>query len=195
MIRPQAFQRQDARLVRDVVAGDAIAQEALFDRYVADVERLLYRLLGNDGDIADAIQDVFLQVFKHIGKLRDPAALKGWLRAITVATARKRIRSKARRRWLRFVRSEDVPDMPASEADDEVLAALRATYLILDGMSVELRIVFALRRLEGLELSELADACGVSLATVKRRLRKADDVFAARARRDPDLVDWVGPKP
>jgi RNA polymerase sigma-70 factor (ECF subfamily) len=197
VIRPACFQRDDAdlgddaELVRGVVAGELAAQEGLFDKYAPEVERWLYRLLGHDPDIADALQDVFLQVFRHLARLREPRTLRAWLRAVTVATARKRIRSKARRRWLRFMSSDELPEVQVHAADDEALAALRATYAVLDTMNVELRIVFVLRYLEQLKLEAIAEACQASLATVKRRLQKADEIFVTRALRDPNLIDWV----
>lgn len=187
--RDEAYLRDDARLLRDAVAGETLAQEVLFDKYSGDVERLLFRLLGNDSDIPDVMQEVFLQVFRHLRGVREPQALRGWIRAVTVATARKRIRSKTRRRWLRILPREELPDI-ALEADDDALAALRALYAVLDTMSVELRMVFALRYLEELGLAEIAEACEISLATAKRHVRKAEELFVARARRDPHLADW-----
>ncbi|MEZ4446314.1 MAG: sigma-70 family RNA polymerase sigma factor [Polyangiaceae bacterium] len=171
--------------------GEPEARRALFDRFADDVERLLYRVLGRDPDIADALQDVFLQVFRNLGRLRDPEALPAWLRAITVATAKKRIRARARRRWLRFLPQEELPEPSQAAVDEEVLAALDATYAALDTMSADLRIAFALRHVEQLELTDVAEACQTSLATIKRRLRKAEDLFVARASRDPHLVDWL----
>jgi RNA polymerase sigma-70 factor, ECF subfamily len=193
VIRPRAFQRpgDDEALVREAIGGDLLAREALFDRHGDEVERLLYRVLGCDPEIADAIQDVFLEVFRHLGRLRDPRAIRGWLRAVTVATARKRIRARQRRRWLRFVPQDELPEPEAVEAGDEVLSALEAVYAILDAMGTDLRIAFALRYLEGMELTEVAQACGVSLATIKRRLRKAEPIFVRRARTDPHLVEWM----
>lgn len=192
MIRPEVFCGRDlAALVEQARAGDVVAQEELYLRYAADVERVLYRLLGREQDVADALQDVFIEVLRGLEGLRDPRALPRWLRAVAVGTARKRIRSKARRRWLRFFAPEDVPEVSVNGADDEVLAALRATYAVLDTMGTERRIMFALRHLEQLELTEVAEACRVSVATVKRRLREAEDLFVARARRDPHLADWL----
>ncbi|MCA9620152.1 MAG: sigma-70 family RNA polymerase sigma factor, partial [Myxococcales bacterium] len=132
VIRPRAFQREVERLdaLSGLVAaareGVPEARRALFDRFADDVERLLYRVLGRDPDIADALQDVFLQVFRNLGRLRDPEALPAWLRAITVATAKKRIRARARRRWLRFLPQEELPEPSQAAVDEEVLAALDA---------------------------------------------------------------------
>ena len=58
-------------------------------------------------------------------------------------------------------------------------------------MSASARTLFALRRLEGWELAELAAAFGVSLATIKRRIGDAEKIFFARAERDPVLAGWL----
>lgn len=179
------------QLVPEALAGDVAAQEALFHRFVDGVERRLYRILGRDPELADVMQEVFLEVFRNLGHLREPAAMPGWVGQITVATARKKIRSRSRRRWLRFFPPEEVPEVEHVDEDDEVRAAMQATYRILDTMGVDLRIAFALRHLDQMELTDVAESVGVSLATIKRRLRKAEELFAARARRDEALVDWL----
>jgi RNA polymerase sigma-70 factor (ECF subfamily) len=73
----------------------------------------------------------------------------------------------------------------------EVEEALRATYRVLDRLPVEERVVFALRFIEGMEVAEVANACGVSLSTVKRRLGKASARFASWAKAEPALADWL----
>jgi RNA polymerase sigma-70 factor, ECF subfamily len=69
--------------------------------------------------------------------------------------------------------------------------ALRATYHVLGRLSADERIPFALRFIDGMELTEIADACAVSLATTKRRLSSAQKKFTSIARTYPELADWV----
>lgn len=192
VIHAAAFRRERplSALVSEAQRGEVAAQEALFHRFADQVERRLQRILGRDPELFDVMQDVFLQVFRHLGRLREPEAMPSWVSQITVSTARKQIRSRTRRRWLHFMPPEELPDVTEHERDD-VQAAMDATYRALATMGADLRIAFALRHLEQMELVAVAQATGVSLATIKRRLRKAEELFAARARRDPDLVDWV----
>ncbi len=153
-------------------------------------------MLGDGPDIADTMQDVFIQIFEGIRGLRDPSKLKSWIRCVTVMTARKRIRSRRRARWLTFwPHGSDELEAESHDPDDADLAALRATYRVLDRLPTDLRIVFALRFVEQMELTEIAEATGVSLATTKRHLRKAQDRFAAFARREPALGEWISPLP
>ena len=64
-------------------------------------------------------------------------------------------------------------------------------------MSDEDRILFVMRFVEGVNLREIARHTGRSLATVKRRIVKAREIFIKKARRDPDLVSlfWEGSSP
>jgi RNA polymerase sigma-70 factor (ECF subfamily) len=81
-----------------------------------------------------------------------------------------------------------------AEPDIEARQALRSAYQILAGLPAEERIAMALRRLEGMELTEVADACGCSLATIKRRLTRAESRFLARVQGHPALERWLADK-
>ena len=79
----------------------------------------------------------------------------------------------------------------ASPGDASGSEALRATYAVLEKLPADERIAFALRFVEGLELTQVAEACAVSLATIKRRLAKAEARFLALAGRQPALEPWL----
>jgi RNA polymerase sigma-70 factor (ECF subfamily) len=64
---------------------------------------------------------------------------------------------------------------------------MRCTYLVLNELPADERIAFALRFIDGMELVELAEACCTSVATVRRRLRRAEERFVRKARRYPVL--------
>ncbi len=62
---------------------------------------------------------------------------------------------------------------------------------MLDAMPVDQRMAFVLRYVHGATLVEAADACGTSLATIKRRLSRAEARFLDAVRGRPELVRWV----
>ncbi|MEZ4441330.1 MAG: sigma-70 family RNA polymerase sigma factor [Polyangiaceae bacterium] len=192
VVRPAAFQDTgQARLVEAAQEGQAQAQAQLYDRFAPHAQRVLLRCLGSSDELADALQDVFVEVFQCIGKLRDPAALKAWITRVAVYVARARLRRRARRRWLRLAAPDDLPEIESQEADPEVREALRATYRVLDGLPADERIAFALRVIEGMALREVAIACDCSLATIKRRVRRAKQRFAEEARGQSALRPWL----
>lgn len=186
-----AAPRDDAALVRGLMADDATARAELFDRHAPHVQRVLARVLGHDSELPDLLHEVFARALAQIGSLDDPSALKAWLTAIAVFTAREQIRRRMRGRWLRFFASEDLPEMPVVEAGEDVRESLRATYAVLERLGVDDRIAFALRFIEGLDLGDVAAACGVSINTIKRRLARAEKRFVGLARREPSLRDWL----
>ncbi|MGC4069471.1 MAG: RNA polymerase sigma factor [Polyangiaceae bacterium] len=180
-----------AALVAGLVEGSEGAAVALFHEYASLVERTVGRVLGVDDELPDVVQEVFFRALRSVHRIRDPQALTDWLLQITICTATDWIRKRQRRRWLVFrdpVQLEEPVGLPVDEAGRE---AVRATYAILDRLAIEERLVFVLRYLEGMELTQVAAACDCSLATVKRRLGRAMSRFEALAKREPALSPWL----
>jgi RNA polymerase sigma-70 factor, ECF subfamily len=184
VVLPMAFSGDDVALVAALREKHPGAQSEFFDRYAAHVERLVTHVLGFDRELADVLQDVFVSALRSLHTLEDPGALRQWLSRIAMHTARKVIRTRTRRRWLRlFTGPEDEKrwEPPAQGLDEDVLRAVRAVYEVLDELPADDRIVFSLRFVEGMDLPEVANACGVSLSTIKRRLQRAQRLFSAAA--------------
>lgn len=190
----------DFALIAGIRRGDAAAATAFFERYRGLVERTLVRMLGFDSELSDTIQETFVRAFGSMHLLRDPQALAGWLIQIAVFAARDLIRRRRRRWWLQLFSSRDemVEHTDSvgndTELDLEARQALRAAQTILDGLPVDERLAFSLRRFEGMELKEVALACKCSLATIKRRLVRAESRFSAEAYKHPALGKWLAEK-
>jgi len=185
------FAGDRAVLVAALARGEEGAAAALFHEYGTLVERTLARILGADSELQDALQEVFLRALRSAHLIRDPQALTEWVRRLAVFTAMDCLRSRHRRRWLVLVDPARVDRPLATVIDEPGREALRATYRVLDRLGAEDRTVFALRFLEGLELTQLAAACDFSLATVKRRVQRARKRFEAAAQREPALRPWL----
>jgi RNA polymerase sigma-70 factor (ECF subfamily) len=186
----RAPEQVEESLVRALCAGKTWAERAFLETQTAHVERILTRILGGHPDLDDLTQEVFVRAFERVDELREPLALRGWLTAIAVFVARETIRKKQRRRWLLFLPPEETPDIEIPAASPEARAALRAFYEVLGHLAIDARIAFALRFVEGMELSEIAEACDVSLATIKRRIKSAEADFHRLGRAHAALVDW-----
>jgi RNA polymerase sigma-70 factor (ECF subfamily) len=183
----------DCSLVAALRAGEVSAPAALVERHGAHVRRVLMRLLGSsDGgaEQADIFQEVMTAAWECIGRLHDPAALRAWLTRIAVFTARKVLRTRRRRRWLSFL--DEVSEVPTAWAGPELREAARAVYEVLDRMPVDERIPFTLRMLEKLDLQATATACEMSLATVRRRLLRAERRYHKLASEYEALGPWLG---
>jgi RNA polymerase sigma-70 factor (ECF subfamily) len=177
----------DAELVAALHRGDRVARTILVQRYEPLVERLVAGALGIDAEIPDVVQDVFVGVFEGIRGLKDASALRSWIATLAVFTARGRIRRRRRWRWIRFIAPEEVPEVPVHGPQGETHEAVRATYRVLDSFPEDERIAFSLRFISEMQLTEVAAACRVSLATIKRRLARAEKRFVEAARNHPAL--------
>jgi RNA polymerase sigma-70 factor (ECF subfamily) len=191
VVRALPFDGNAAALVQAMRDGRAHAVAAFYDQNVDAVHGLVFRVLGPDAELEDVVHDVFVRALESLGRLRDPGALRGWLFGITVRTVRIRIQRRMRRRWLRFMAPEDVPEVATSDPEAGLGEALQDVYALVDALPVDERIALVLHRVEGLSLEETARACGTSLSTLRRRLARAEEKFFARAKKRPALASWV----
>jgi RNA polymerase sigma-70 factor (ECF subfamily) len=170
----------DDTLARAGMAGHAWAQREIWYRFAPMVFALLRRSLGARHEPEDLLQEVFLRVYGRLSTLTNPGALRSFIysfavRVVSEEMRRHRIRSRLGAIFLRPVAEPSVPHV-----DFESRELLSRVQSVLDGMSDRPRAVFVLRRLEGMELSEIATNLDLSLATVKRDLDKANS-YVARA--------------
>jgi RNA polymerase sigma-70 factor (ECF subfamily) len=188
--RLPAHTLSDPALLDRLRSGDSAAQAAVFGMYEPAVRRVLSRILRDDPDVADALQDTFVRVFRSASQVEDPEALRSWVLRVAESVGLDEFR---RRRRVRARTSEQspYPTPRAVTSPFEVRRALRDAFRVLSILPKDEQRVLTLRRIDGLELAKIADACDVSLATVKRRLVRASSRFTALARRQPSLSDWV----
>jgi RNA polymerase sigma-70 factor (ECF subfamily) len=188
---PARDRLDDRALLEALQEGHARAPAMLYDRFSPTVERTLVRIVGRDADIAGLLNDVFMRAMNRVDRVVDGDALGRWLTQIAVFTAREAIRTRKRGRWLLFFDSNELPEVEANNASPDVRRALAELYHALDALPVDDRLVFTLRYLEEMDLTEVATACQVSLATAKRRLARAEKRFVAISAREPLLASWL----
>jgi RNA polymerase sigma-70 factor (ECF subfamily) len=183
----------DVDLARALIAREPQAPRALWRRFAPMVSGILRRSLGPGYDVEDLAQEVFLCVFEKVPGLRDPNALKAFVRSITVLTARGELRRAWRRSWMRWANESDPSGKAQVHVDTDAREALVRFYAVLDRINAHDRTLFVLRFVEGLDLAEVAAASGVSLATAKRGLTRAWSKVIVFAERDPVLCEYLAP--
>jgi len=163
--------------VAGAASGSPPGFDDLFRTHAPYVGGLVLKLIGRPGYVDDIVQDVFIRAHRGLGGLRDPQAVRPWLRRIAVRRARRWLR----RRWvLRWFRESDVaahPDLVDASASPEQRAQVAQVYRLLARMPQDDRVVWVLRLVEGETLEEIAEALGCSVSTVQRRLRAARAVM------------------
>ena len=159
-------------LIEAAVAGDLAAFEAVVRRYERLVLVTALRLLGEMEDAKDASQEVFLRLYRNLGKLERTGNLPAWLYRVTVNVCH-----DVRRKRPVEAQVDELDAVPAGTPDPQRAAGdaerRRALDLSLRQLPERERTAIVLRDLEGLSTEEVARVMGTSEATVRSQICQA----------------------
>lgn len=177
----------DAALVMAARNGDDNAREALFRRHLGLVLGLAERILAGRAEADDVAQDAFVEAFSALGRLENPQAFAAWLGSIVVRRASKHLRRHRllERLGLRSHEAVELDALISPLAPPDACCELRAVYSCILRLPVSERVALVLRRVEGMELAEVAEHMQISIATVKRRLVSAEAQLQVEIARVP----------
>lgn len=187
-----AVREQDAALARRAATGDRTAQRELFAAQKVAVHHTLYRILGNNRDIEDLVQDAFLEIFRALPSFRGDSSLTRWSQTIATRTAYLAIeRRKPTPVDLDVVEDEVVDRDPDAHRVALARQAARRLYAALDRIDAKQRVAFALAVIDGLSLAEVAQLTESSVVAVKTRVWRARRDLMKRAKKDPVLASYL----
>ncbi len=197
--------RSDEELMALVVEGDRVAFDQLVRRYYRKIYATCYRLLNNREEAEDAVQDVFLKVYRNAASFKQEKRFSTWVYRVAVNHCLNRLRWKKKRRWLsldRFVRksgeeengtrlADFVEEKKVLQPDENLLRAERAWAVrkAIASLPEQQRVAVILHRYEGLSYKEIADVMGTSVSSVEARLHRAK---VALAKKLADLLELGG---
>jgi RNA polymerase sigma-70 factor (ECF subfamily) len=201
---PQSHSAQplvdDDELVRRIAQRDQKAFEALMRVHNGRLFRVARAILKDDTEAEDALQDAYLDAYRHIGEFRGGSQLGTWLVRIVANRALMRLRKQKRDRLVipfaepHPMSSDDAPlDMPDKTAESPSQATLRAELRRIlerriDALPVAFRAVFVMREIEDMTVEETAAALGIPSATVRTRLFRARALLREALAREVDVV-------
>ena len=165
----------DEKLVSQTLAGDGDAFGVLVHKYQDMVYTYAYQKVRNAADSQDITQEIFLQAYRHLQKLRHPHLFRSWLYTIM---------SNECKRWLVRAAKKRQHEVVLEEAAEEALQIEPAYMVPTEGWEVDLeqamselpddsRIVVSMFYMGDCSLKEISEFLGVSVNTVKSKLRRA----------------------
>jgi RNA polymerase sigma-70 factor (ECF subfamily) len=184
-------QGDDTELVEALKAGQADAPAVAWNRYAPLVFGICSRALGSEIEAEDLTQDVFSRLFARIGTLRKPSAFRSFITSFAIRTVKWELRRRRARRFLTLSATGDLPEAPRGFVSADNRYALQRFYQVLDKLSTRERLVLVLRHVEEMTLDEIADSMGISLATVKRTIRRANERASALVGDDAELQTFL----
>lgn len=188
---------EDARILRGLRAGIEEAYEELISRYEQPVYGMVYRLLGNQSDASDVVQEVFLKIFRGVASFREQSSLRTWIYRIAVNEAHNH------RRWFaRHCRHEVsmtdgcaehgntleyTPDRGLSPFE-QTLESEHRTLIehALTRINPTFQTAVVLRDIQNLSYEEIAEILQVSLGTVKSRILRGREALRRELTHRPE---------
>ena len=167
-----------ARLIERAVAGDIAAFEEIMKHCEKRVMQMTWRMLGNEADARDATQEVFLRVYKHLGRFKQDQPFFAWVYQITLNVCRD-IGKKRRHYSTQFtsLEGEAAADVSDEQRDaEENLIRAQERELIMKAIATlpeKERAVILLRDVEELRTDEVARIMRSSATTVRSQISSA----------------------
>jgi RNA polymerase sigma-70 factor (ECF subfamily) len=166
----------DEELIRRFLTGQRSALEELFRRYRQPAFRVAYRLLGNEADALDAVQDGFVKALVHLSGFQGRSTFKTWLLRVVSNAALDLGRQRGRQEMLSLDGGPPESAYPELLAGDQASLGLERADLrflldrALETLSSVQRQTFVLYAEADLTYREIAEVMNTSIGTVMSRL-------------------------
>ncbi len=167
----------DEALLKQAAAGQREALEELFGRYRLVAYRVAHRLLGNEADALDAVQEAFVKALIHLPSFQGRSSFKTWMLRVVSNAALDLGRQRGRRELLSMdgigqkSREEFEPVIQSDPARDLERQDLRMKlHEALNQLPAAQRQTFVLHAEAELSYREVAETLGISIGTVMSRL-------------------------
>ena len=168
----------DAGLAARAARGDVDAYDLLVRLHHASCLRYAARMLRDDADAEDAVQDTFMRAFVAISRYDAHQPFRAWLFRILVNRCRT-LALQRTRRARRFPHdqlalvSAAAPDAPVGDRDEAVRHAV-------EDLDPLLREAFLLKYVEGMDYHEMSSVLGAGVSALKMRVKRACDSLRPR---------------
>jgi RNA polymerase sigma-70 factor, ECF subfamily len=174
----------EAELVTRLQAGEPDAFETLVRLHSGRLLAVARRLVGNEEDARDVVQDAMLSAYRSIKRFEGHSRISTWLHRITVNTALMKLRSRRRRPEESIEpllptfqedghHASEFVAWPAADAALERDETRRAVRAAIERLPESYRTVLLLRDIESLDTAETARLLGLTSNAVKIRLHRA----------------------
>ena len=182
----------DQELVERAQRGDQKAFGMLVEKYQRKLGRLLSRMVRDQAEVEDVVQESFIKAYRALPNFRGDSAFYTWLYRIGINTAKNYLVSMGRRPQVsRDIEIEDAEnfedgdELRTMETPESELMTKEIAQTVNDTMMSlpdELRTAITLRELEGLSYEEIATLMNCPIGTVRSRIFRARETIALKLR-------------
>ncbi len=169
----QERNREEMDLIQRSQQGDTTAFAELYQRYRQAVYLLSYRVVRNQADADELLQESFIRAYRYLGRYKSEYSFYTWLRTIVINLGRDWLRKrKIQQAGLESYAEENLP-LPRVIDKIEQLGDRQLLDQAMEELSSQQRLSFVLFEVEGLTLEEISVQLNCSIGTVKTHLHRA----------------------
>lgn len=152
--------KNELEIIAECIAGNTQAQYQLYARYADAMLNVAYRILGNEEDAKDVLQDSFLKIFKELKNLKNRQGLAAWIKRIVVTTTINR----AKKKGLKLVEFDNQEPEPESEVTDweQIDIKINEVKKALMKLPNGYRTVLTLYLIDGYDHEEISQILNIS---------------------------------
>lgn len=156
-----------AELIESCIKGDVHAFRKLVEMLQMYAYTLAFRILLNDEDAKDAVQDSFIKVWKSLSSYNGKYLFTTWMYRIVVNTCLDRLKEAKKRSVAYIDNANETSSDEVSNANREQAKQIRQ---LSKGLPEKQRIIFILNDLQGLSLNEASEVLNIPKGQVKSNL-------------------------
>jgi len=159
-------------LVHEILSGDVNSYALLVKRYQKPIYNLMLRMTGSEEDALDLTQETFVRAYEKLEKFNPSASFFPWLYTMGLNLARDFLR-RAKGSPIESYELENSSSIE-SDHDDRLADQIDGQHLLqaLQTLPIDYREALLLRFHEGLSISEVAYALGLSVSAAKMRVHR-----------------------
>ena len=170
---------QDSFYIQQVLAGHSDAFRMLYRNYASSAWQLAIGICKNQHWAEDALQNAFVQAFRHLHAFKELSSFKTWLMRIVFRECLAKLKNEQKRRWDAFSPGHETePDWTPIESSDSLnFERKEQVQMALQQLTEKESLVLNLFYLHELNLKETAEVTGYSESNVKVILHRARKNF------------------
>ena len=159
--------KEEAELINRCKQGDIKSYELLYNRYSRAMYHTCLRMVVNEADAEDILQDAFMEAFTNLGRLKNIDAFAGWLKRTVINKALNQLK-RNRKTWLE-IDEADLDNLPEEDATDEndFKGKVEAITAALNLLPDKYRLVINLSVFENMSFEEIAIALEIPSSTIR----------------------------
>jgi RNA polymerase sigma-70 factor (ECF subfamily) len=180
----------DQKLVEKAQKGDKKAFGMLVEKYQRRLTRLLSRMVRDQSEIEDIVQDSFIKAYRAINNFRGDSAFYTWLYRIGINTAKNYLVKLGKRpKAMNDVEIEDIENFEdaqdlrnletpeSSMMSSQIIISVNQT---IESLPDELKEAISLREMDGLSYEEISDLMNCPVGTVRSRIFRAREAISEK---------------